>query len=435
MRKQVSSIFPALSHSAGMLCLRAVSEKSARMFYGPMAPTLLVMVLSVFASACNKQPQAGPGGSPGAPGGGRGNFSNAPVPVVAGAVETRDVPIYLEGLGTAQAFNTVTVRTRVDGQVEKIAFNEGQEVRAGDLLAQIDPAPFKAALDQSTAKKAQDEAQLRVAQITLERDKKLLESKILAQQDYDTQEALVTQLQAGVQADQAAIDNARVQLAYTSITSPLDGRTGIRQVDVGNIARSADSNAIVVITQVKPISLIFTLPEQTLPQIREHAPTGQGLTVLALDRDNHTILGEGKLAVIDNQIDTSTGTIRIKATFPNEDLKLWPGQFLNARLILETRKGATVVPASVVQRGPDGAFAYVVEGNKAEVRPLQVAQIQEGIALIDHGLTPGEQVVVDGQYKLRPGALVQTGTNPPGRMEGPVEKGKARPGTKTAAAS
>ena len=340
--------------------------------------------------------------------GARAAFANLPVPVVPGVVVKQDVPIYLDGLGTVQAFNTVTVRSRVDGQVQRIAFVEGQDVAAGDLLAQIDPAPFQAQLDQCLAKKAQDQAQLSVARITLQRDSDLLAGKILAQQDYDTQKALVDQLVATVQGDEAAIENARVQLAYTTIGSPLAGRTGIRQVDQGNIVHATDSNGLVVITQLKPIAVVFTLPEQNLAQIQQHLKNGEALVALAVERDDRTTLGEGRLAVIDNQIDTTTGTIRLKAIFPNEDLRLWPGQFVNVRLRLEIRNACPVVPASVVQRGPQGTFAFVISNDVALVRPIKVApQIEAGMALVTEGLEPGERVVVDGQYKLQPGAKVK----------------------------
>jgi multidrug efflux system membrane fusion protein len=332
-----------------------------------------------------------------------------PVPVVPGTVSKKDVPLFLDGLGTVQAFNTVTIRARVDGQIEKIAFLEGQDVHTGDLLARIDPAPFQAALDQSVAKQAQDQAQLTVARITLQRDEKLLADKILSQQDYDTQKATVDQLAAAVQADQAAIDSARVQLSYTKIIAPLDGRTGIRLVDQGNIIHATgDSNGLVVVTQLRPISVNFTLPEQNLRQIQEQLNAGHELTVLAVDRDNRTLLDKGTLAVIDNQIDTATGTIRLKATFPNEQFHLWPGQFVNARLLVTTRHDGIVVPASVVQRGPDGSYAFVIKNDlSVEVRPVQVALIEQGEALIDSGLQLGERVVVDGQYRLQPGSHVK----------------------------
>jgi len=349
--------------------------------------------------------------------GARPGTAGLPVPVVPGTVEKKDVSIYLDGLGTVQAFNTVTVRSRVDGQVQQIAFVEGQDVQVGDLLAQIDPAAFQAELDQSIAKKAQDEAQLAIARLTLERDAQLLTNHILSQQDYDTQKATVDQLQAVIAGDQAAINNARVQLDYATIRSPLEGRTGIRMVDQGNIVHSGDSNGLVVITQLRPISISFTLPEQNLRAVHEHQATDNPLTVLAMDRDNRTILSEGKLSVVDNQIDITTGTIRLKATFPNQDLRLWPGQFVNVRVLVETRKNGVVVPASVVQRGPDGAFAFIIDQDfTAKVRPIKVAQIDQGQALIDEGLAAGEKVVVDGQYKLQPGAKVKL--SQPGQRPG-----------------
>lgn len=368
-------------------------------------PLWIVLVLAAVGALgwfASKKQRSGKEAGPG-----RSAMGGLAVPIVPGVVEQKDVPIYLDGLGTVQAFNTVTVRSRVDGQIMKVAFIEGQDVHAGDLLAQIDPAPFQAQLDQSIAKKAQDQAQLSIARLTLDRDDQLLASKILAQQDYDTQKASVSQLEATVAGDQAAIENARVQLAYTRITSPLDGRTGLRMVDQGNIVHASDSNGLVVITQLRPISLTFTLPEQDLQQIRQHQGEGGSLKTLALDRDNRATLSEGKLAVIDNQIDVTTGTIRLKAVFSNQDLKLWPGQFVNVRLLLETRQGP-VVPASVVQHGPDGDFAFVINQDlTAQVRKIKVAQVDRGQALIEEGLDAGERVVVDGQYKLQPGSKVK----------------------------
>jgi multidrug efflux system membrane fusion protein len=329
------------------------------------------------------------------------------VPVVEGKVVQKDVPIYVDGLGTVQAFNTVTVHVRVDGELQKVAFVEGQDVHAGDLLAQIDPDPFRTQLEQTEAKKAQDESQLANARVDLQRDADLIAQKIATQQAYDTQKALVAQLEATVKADQAAIDSAKVQLDYTTINSPLDGRTGIRQVDQGNIVHAVDANGLVVITQLHPISVVFTLPEQALNEIQKEMSSSE-VTVLAVDRDNTTQLGEGKLAVIDNQIDTTTGTIRLKATFANDDLRLWPGQFVNARLLLTTRKGGLIVPASAVQRGPDGSYIFVIKDDQSvEVRPIKVAQIEKGEALIDQGLKPNENIVVDGQYRLQIGSHVK----------------------------
>lgn len=342
-----------------------------------------------------------------------------PISVVIGTVEKKDLPIYLDSLGTVQAFNTVTVRGRVDGTVLKIAFQEGQDVHAGDILAQIDSAPFKTQVQQTEARKAQDEAQLENANIELKRDAALLASKILAQEVYDTQKALVKQLEASTRADQAAIDSATVQLNYASVKAPIDGRTGLRLVDEGNVIRTGDSNGIVVLTQIHPISVVFTLPEQFLREVHRHQDTNASvMKVLAVDRDNKTVLDEGQLAVVDNQIDTSTGTIRLKATFPNKELQLWPGQFVNVRLLLNVHKAGAVVPASVVQRGPDGAYAFVVkEDMHVAMVPVQVGQSEQEDVLIEKGLEPGQKVVVDGQYKLQPGMEVKAAEANPNMAE------------------
>ena len=333
-----------------------------------------------------------------------------PVPVVAGAVMQKDVPIYLDGLGTVQALNTVTVRVRVDGQLEKVAFEEGQDVHVGDLLAIIDQAPYKAALAQAEARQNQDQAQLSNAKLDLTRYTDLVAKKVISSQQYDTQKALVDQLDATVRNDGAAVESAKVNLNYTTVVSPLEGRTGIRLVDQGNIVHATDQTGLVVITQLHPISLIFTLPEQNLTQIHEHTMKGETLAVLAVDRDSQTTLDRGELSVIDNQIDTTTGTIRLKATFDNPKLQLWPGQFVNARLHITTRKDGLVVPAPVIQRGPNGAYVFVIkEDETVELRPVKVGQIDNGEALIDEGLAAGEQVVVDGQYKLQPGSQVVAG--------------------------
>jgi multidrug efflux system membrane fusion protein len=354
--------------------------------------------------------------------------------VIAGKVEQKDTPIYLDGLGTVQAFNTVTVHTRVDGELQKVLFTEGQDVKTGDLLAVIDPRPFQAALDQAIAKKAQDEAQLANAKVTLARNTDLLKKKVIDQQDFDTSKYQGDQFQAAVQADQAAIEAAKTQLNYTQIKSPIDGRTGVRLVDVGNIVHAADQNGIVVITQLHPISVVFTLPEQNLQEILNQGGANGGLKVFALDRGNTSTLDEGALAVVDNEIDQTTGTLKLKATFPNDQLQLWPGKFVNARLILTTREGATVVPSSVVQRGPQGTYAYVIKTDKTvEMRPIKVAQTEGNLALVDEGLQPGEQVVVDGQYKLQPGAHVELTTPQPSKQQ-PGVRGK-QPTAKMARAS
>ena len=338
-----------------------------------------------------------------------------PVPVVAGTVTQKDVPIYLEGIGTIQALNTVTVRVRVDGQLEKVAFEEGQDVKAGDVLAIVDPAPYQAALQQAQAKQGQDQAQLTNAKLDLDRDTDMITKKVISQQQFDTQKALVAQLEATVRNDAAAVESAKVNLNYTTVVSPLDGRTGIRLVDQGNIVHATDANGLVVITQLHPISLVFTLPEQTLTAIHKETASGQEMTVLAMDRDNKTKLDEGKLSVIDNQIDITTGTIKLKATFDNKELLLWPGQFINTHLLLTTRKDGLVVPASVIQRGPNGTYAFVIQDDQTvQIRQIKVArkengdilQTDKGEALIEDGLAAGEKVVVDGQYKLQAGSKI-----------------------------
>jgi multidrug efflux system membrane fusion protein len=369
---------------------------------------ILLLLLAWWSCHRSASPNQSAGSRPG--GGRRGGPTGGggPVLVVAGKVEQKDVPIYLDGLGTVQAFNTVTVHTRVDGELQQVLFSEGQDVKTGDVLAIVDPRPYQAALDQAIAKKAQDEAQLANAKVALARNTDLLNKKVIAQQDFDTSKYQVDQFQAAVQADQAAIESARTNVDYTQIKSPIDGRTGVRLVDVGNIVHAADQNGIVVITQMHPISVVFTLPEQNLQSVLNEGGANGGLRVLALDRGNTTTLDEGALAVVDNQIDQTTGTVKLKATFPNNDLKLWPGKFVNARLILTTRKGAIVIPSSVVQRGPQGTYAYVIKPDKAvEMRPIKVAQTEASVALIDNGLKAGEQVVVDGQYKLQPGSRVE----------------------------
>jgi membrane fusion protein, multidrug efflux system len=385
------------------------------------ALVLLIAWWSFHHSASSDQSgSSGAAGTSGRRGGSRGG--GAPVPVVAGKVEQKDMPIYLDGLGTVQAFNTVTVHTRVDGQLQQVLFSEGQDVKAGDLLAVVDPRPFQAALDQAIAKKSQDEAQLANAKVVLERNTDLLKKKVIAQQDFDSSKYQGDSLQAAVQADQAAIENARTQLDYTQIKSPIDGRTGVRLVDVGNIVHASDQTGMVVITQLHPISVVFTLPEQNLQEILNQGSANGGLKVLALDRGNTSTLDEGALAVVDNEIDPATGTVKLKATFPNNELKLWPGKFVNARLILTTRKDATVVPSSVVQRGPQGTYAYLIKPDKTvEMRPIKVAQTEANLTLVDEGLKPGEQVVVDGQYKLQPGAHVELTTPQPSQQSRSVQ--------------
>jgi membrane fusion protein, multidrug efflux system len=331
-----------------------------------------------------------------------------PAVVSIGVVESREFPIYRVGLGTVQAYNTVTVKVRVDGEVQKIGFHEGQDVKVGDLLAQIDPRTYEAQLQQAEADKARDQALLANAKLDLERYSTLAVKEFATRQSVDTQKALVAQYEAAIQRDQAAIDNARVSLGYTMVVSPLNGRTGIRLVDQGNIVRATDATGIVVVTQLNPISVIFTLPQKHLSEITDAMRSGR-VAVLAYDQDNKTILGEGKLELIDNQIDQTTGSLRLKAIFENEDRKLWPGQFVSLWLRLSAVNGP-VVPDSAVQSGQNGYFAFAVgPDNSVSVRPLKIEASHRGYSLVSAGLNAGERIVLDGQYRLRPGMRVVDG--------------------------
>jgi membrane fusion protein, multidrug efflux system len=330
-----------------------------------------------------------------------------PVPVVAGKVTSQNVPIYLRGIGTVIAYNTDIVRSQIQGQLTKIAFTEGQAVRAGDLLAQIDPRPYQAQLDQMTATRDRDQAQLTNAQANLDRYNQLAGKGYATPQLVDTQKAQVAQLQNAVKSDDALIEQAQVQLEYTRLTSPISGITGVRQVDVGNIIHPADPNGLVVVTQIEPISLIFTLPETDLPQIQQQMANKKPLTVLAYSQDDKIELDQGKVVLINNEILQTTGAVQLKAEFPNTAHKLWPGELVNARLLLNTRPNGLTVPAGVVQQGQQGMYAYVIKpDNTVEQRAITVAQISNGQALIDSGLAANEAVVVDGQYKLQPSSHV-----------------------------
>jgi multidrug efflux system membrane fusion protein len=333
------------------------------------------------------------------------------IPVAVAAAEKKDVPVFLEGLGSVQAYNTVSLKSRVDGQIVQIAFKEGQFVKQGDLLLVIDPRPYQVQLEQVQAALARDQAQLKNAQLDYDRYQGLVKDGVIAQQQFDTQKALVNQLQGTVQTDQAAIDNAKLQLVYARITSPVSGRIGLRLVDIGNMVHATDTNPLLVITQLQPIAVVFTLPEDALPRVSQHMRGGP-LTVEAYSRDDATKVATGKLLTIDNQIDQTTGTGKLKALFDNSDNALWPNQFVNAHLLLETRKGAIVVPAAAIQRGPQGsAFTYVVRADKTvEVRPVKVAFTQANMSAIDSGLAPGDLVVTDGQDKLQGGSLVDPHT-------------------------
>ena len=331
----------------------------------------------------------------------------AAVAVETAVATRRDVPVYLEGLGNVQAFYTAKITARVDGELQRVGFVEGQLVKKGDLLAQIDPRPLQAALDQASGIQAKDAAQLESAKRDLERYQVLSQQNLTSKQVLDTQQALVAQLQAQLQVDRAAIDNARTQLAYASITAPFSGRTGIRLVDPGNIVRAADTTGIVVVTQIQPISIVFTLPEDVLPQVNQALAAG-AVGVVALSRDDRTQLDTGTLALVDNEIDSSTGTVRLKASFANENNALWPGQFVNVRLLLRQRRDAVTLPSAAIERGPAGLFAYVVRADSTvEARPIKTAEDSGGVTVVTDGLQIGERVVTSNQYRLQPGAPVR----------------------------
>ncbi len=331
----------------------------------------------------------------------------APAPVHVAVVERKDFPIGLTGLGTVQPANTVTVRSRVDGQIEKVAFEEGQIVKEGDLLVQIDPAPFKATLDQAKAKLAQDQATLNNNKQDLQRTATLAKQGDATQQLLDQRTAAVASMTAQVQADEAAIESANVQLAYTTIKSPLTGRAGFRLVDPGNIVHANDQAGVLTITQLQPISVVFTAPEQELPEISQ-AMTEGALKTTAFASEGHKRLADGKLRLIDNQVDVASGTIKLKADFDNSDNALWPGQSVTTRLLIKTVKDVVVVPDTAVQRGPNGLFAYVVTaGSAAELRNLKVGPIADGQALIESGLEPGERIITSGHYRVQPGGPVE----------------------------
>jgi membrane fusion protein, multidrug efflux system len=360
---------------------------------------------------------------------GRGGGDDGPVPVVAALTKRSDVPVYLDGVGTIRALNTVTVRSQVDGKLLSVNYTEGQQVERGYVLAQIDPTTYQAAYDQAVAKKALDQATLANARLDHERYTRLAASNSIAKQQLDTQKMTVAQLEAQVNLDQAQINNAKAILEYTNIVAPITGRTGIRQVDQGNIVRTSDASGVVVITQLQPISVLFTLPQQQLGDVNR-AFAGGVLAVDAFGSDNKTIVETGELKVVDNQVDPSTGTIKLKAEFPNRELQLWPGGFINVRLLINTLKQVIVAPTAAVQRGPSGTFVYIVQpDSKVAVRPVTVVQQDEVQAVIAKGLESGERVVTTGFARLTTGAAV-TVTNaespPPTDAEQPAQSQRQR---------
>jgi multidrug efflux system membrane fusion protein len=368
-----------------------------------------LLVVAALAAGCTKgTPAAAAERGAGGAGGERA------VPVQVAKAAKRDVPIILEGLGTVTAYKTVNVRAQVDGRLDRVLFTEGQVVKRGQVLAQVDPRPFEVLLHQGQAALARDQAQLRGAELNLARYEQVVKEKLIPQQQADDQRALVDQYRAVTLGDKATIENARLQLDYARITSPIDGVTGVRQVDPGNLVHASDTTPIVVVTQLDPIAVLFTLPQDDLPRVaKARGDGGDKLTVEVRARDGGEPLATGKLGLVDNQINQATATIRLKAIFSNPDRALWPNQFVRARLRLDVMKGALVVPAVAVQRGPQGTFVYVVEGGRAAAKPVTVELLQGDEAIVAKGLGEGDAVVIEGQAQLRPGAKVATRAGKP----------------------
>jgi membrane fusion protein, multidrug efflux system len=361
----------------------------------------IALALSGCGSTSADSKQKGSGGK-----GGRGGGQMI-IPVAVAKAEIRDLPILLSGLGSVEAYNTVAVKSRLDGQLVKVNFREGQEVKQGDLLAEIDPRPYEVQLSQAQATLFKDQAALKDARLNLERFQQLYKDGVISKQQFDTQGSLEAQLDGAVRADQAQVDTVKLNLAYTRITAPVNGRVGLRQIDVGNMVHASDPNGLLVITQLQPISVIFSLPQDNLQAVSQHMRGGK-LSVDAYSRDDQTKLATGSLTTIDNQIDTTTGTGKLKAVFDNRDRSLWPNQFVNVHLLLEVKKNNTVVPSAAIQRGPQGTYVFVVKpDNTAEMRNVTVSISQGNLTAITQGLKPNENVVTDGQDKLQPGTKVE----------------------------
>jgi multidrug efflux system membrane fusion protein len=404
----------------------ALSSKS-RWWLWVLALGVIALGGWYYRSAKNASLSADAAAASGAPGKGKGGpgFGTPVVPVVVATAQRGDLPVYFNGLGTVTAFNTVTVRSRVDGQLISIAFKEGQFVHEGDLLAQIDPRPFKVQLEQALGQLAKDQAQRRDAEVNLERFKLLFKEGVIPQQQLDTQAALVGQFDGAIESDQSQIDNAKLQLTYSRITAPISGRIGLRLVDAGNIVHASDTNGLLVITQLQPISVIFSLPQDQLPEVNGKLRSGVQLTVDAYDRDDTAKIATGKLQTIDNQIDLTTGTYKLKSMFANVDNSLFPNQFVNVHLLVDTKHNLTIVPTAAIQRGPQGTYIYAVakdaagKDSIAKISPVTIAQTTGNSVGLSAGLNPGDMVVIDGQDKLQDGTKINpspvAGTNGAGR--------------------
>lgn len=401
----MNDCFPGIDTASVLtpLPLKHVSQPGARRFSGFGSCFLLIASLTLLGCS-NTRP---------APATARAATGQV-VPVGVATAERRDMPVYLTGLGAVTAFNTVSVRSRVDGQLQQVNFKEGQYVNQRDLLVVIDPRPYQVALNQAQAALFRDQAQLRDAQLNYQRFKELLEvSGAMSRQQVDTQKAAADQFEGAVRVDQAAIDNVKLNLTYCRITAPISGRIGLRLIDVGNMVHAADTSPLLVITQLQPISVLFTLPEDQLPNVARHMHL-EPLEVDAYSRDDQTKLATGKLLTIDNQIDPTTGTGRLKSVFDNKGRMLWPNQFVNVHLLLETQRDVTVIPSAAIQRGPQGNFVFAVKPDKTvEVRPVTIALTQNNVASITSGVAPGDVVVVDGQDKLQPNMKVEPRTASP----------------------